>query len=287
MLSADMTLEWWDARSNDELRELAYMVEKSLAPRVRFSQLKTFTLDAQTHTIALFTTEAGYNSDLALLPGYAGDLGYDRVQVPDSLPRLENDIEIEDELDVTRWRDYVQKTLTPMRHVELPPFLIATSAMLFEVPKTRTDYGWVYAEGTLQWEYLAQQANAEGFRFPSSDEWEYACSGGARTLFRWGDAWPPIRWTSERQRESSAWRDDLRPNAFGLAIAQHPWHLEYCLEPTIMRGGDGGTAVSSDAGRLAEWFVLASAYRWPFLARMINHLRQVYLRYTLSLPNTI
>src|SRR6185312_2448625 len=167
MLSADMSLEWWDARSSDELRELAYMVEKSLAPRVRFSQLKRFTLDAQTHTIALFTAEARYNGDLALLPGYVGDLGYDSVQVPDSLPRLENDIE--DELDVTRWRDYVQQALTPMRHVELPPFLIATSAMLVEVPKTRTDYGWVYAEGTLQREDLAQQTGAEGFRFPSSD----------------------------------------------------------------------------------------------------------------------
>ena len=35
------------------------------------------------------------------------------------------------------------------------------------------------------------ELSAEGFRLPTSDEWEYACAAGSRTLFRWGAHCPP------------------------------------------------------------------------------------------------
>ena len=34
------------------------------------------------------------------------------------------------------------------------------------------------------------ELQAEGFRLPTSDEWEYVCAACARTLFRWGDHCP-------------------------------------------------------------------------------------------------
>lgn len=286
MLSTSLTLEWWDASSREQKQEVALKVEKSLVPSMQFSRLKTFALGGQTHTIALFVSRREASpSEFALLPGYSGLLGYDSALVPNALPGDEEDGE--NGMDAAQWRAYVEETLTPVRHVDLRPFLIATSAILVEVPKTYANGVWTYSGETIRRDKVVQQLATEGFRVPYSDEWEYACSGGTRSLFRWGDAWPPIQWSPQMQRGLHEWSDDLRPNAFGLHIAQHPWNLEYCMEPSVMRGGDGGTAVSADGGRLAEWFVLASAYCFPFLARRVNLLRQAYPRYTLPLPDTI
>ncbi len=34
------------------------------------------------------------------------------------------------------------------------------------------------------------EISQDWFRFPTSDEWDYACAAGSRTLFRWGDHAP-------------------------------------------------------------------------------------------------
>lgn len=115
---------------------------------------------------------------------------------------------------------------------------------------------------------------------PNIDEWEYACGGGSLTLFRWGDACPGDRYPTDntaaemrRKREwvrsggnipftpdSPDWDLHLRPNLFGLSIAQNPYHLEVVAEPSVMCGGDGGVNICGGAGFFLGWLPLATAY---------------------------
>jgi len=88
---------------------------------------------------------------------------------------------------------------------------------------------------------LAERLTRSGFRFPTLDEWEYACGGGAKTLFRWGDHVPCDRYPIDISPAETAWYQQFvascgklpyppkgfppdwtqhrRPNAFGVYIA--------------------------------------------------------------------
>lgn len=113
-----------------------------------------------------------------------------------------------------------------------------------------------------------------GFRLATSDEWEYLCGGGSRTLFRWGDHAPCDRyptWRRERgvsremlerpaERFDADWELHRRPNALGLTIASDPYKWELVAEPDRTRGGDGGVTICGGAGYVLGWLSLASAY---------------------------
>jgi hypothetical protein len=75
---------------------------------------------------------------------------------------------------------------------------------------------------------------------------------------------------------------DQRPNASGLHIGQNPWNLEYCLEPDVLRGGDGGTVDSQRPGRAEEWLPLTSAFCYP--EKPHARLRRPSVRRALSVP---
>jgi formylglycine-generating enzyme required for sulfatase activity len=103
-----------------------------------------------------------------------------------------------------------------------------------------------------------------GFRLPSSDEWEYACGAGTRTLFRWGDDCPLRRlpMLDYEDEPDSTWDLHDRPNAFGLRFSGNPYDWEICDEPGLMRGGDGGAAICGGEGTVAAWTALATAFAW-------------------------
>ncbi len=140
--------------------------------------------------------------------------------------------------------------------------------------------GKIYAKrdaGRTQSEVSAILKGA-GFRFPSSDEWEYLCGGGSITLYRWGDHAPldrdPNEFFSEVHRTdadddrapsafSSGWREHMYPNSLGLSIARNPYFFELVAEPNTTRGGDGGSAICSGAGRILAWLTLATSYFEP------------------------
>jgi hypothetical protein len=73
----------------------------------------------------------------------------------------------------------------------------------------------------------------------------------------------------------------LRPNAFGLFIARWSLDWELCATLGRLRDGDGGTALSGDAGHFIEWLTLASAFVAPWDADenapvYYAHLRRAY-----------
>lgn len=129
---------------------------------------------------------------------------------------------------------------------------------------------------------LSQQLANDGFRFPTSDEWEFLCGSGARTLFRWGDHVPCDRYPTDISPEEAAWRRQWvisrgrlerpregfnsdwdfhrQPNAFGLQIAHDPYKYELVAEPDQTRGGDGGSMICGGTGFFMGWLTLATAY---------------------------
>jgi hypothetical protein len=105
--------------------------------------------------------------------------------------------------------------MSERRLVRLSPLLLEVEAREIEDWPTKAVPG-------LDGECIAEMDEDEmvrlalgdgGFRLPTPDEWEYACSGGpVVTLFRWGDETP----AGQSSYNVKGWDLHLRPNAFGL-----------------------------------------------------------------------
>jgi hypothetical protein len=178
--------------------------------------------------------------------------------------------------------EYLDRVMTPFRQATIQPFLLEVFASPLSPSPVFDESvgGWKDYAVDISHEKTLQNISRQEFRLPSSDEWEYACAAGSRTLFRWGNNTPRYSIPLFGKKKPIQWDLHLRQNAFGLLIARHPYHREFCLEPGILRGGDGGETISAGIGVFAAWLTLASAF---YQEQDNGRIYDVYLRRAFSL----
>jgi hypothetical protein len=198
-------------------------------------------------------------------------------------------------------QEFIASVTSPARTAVVPPLLVSVTAAeagLLPVPPGHPEITELLARGNRQgpapgqidWHRRArvtldtdwtvtgawllqtpscQQAAAQlfeaGQRLLTPDEWEHACGAGVTTLFRWGDSCPPG--PGPRPAGTGPHRE---PNAFGLQIAQDPYRAERTADPAVACGGDGGGMICGGAGAFVSWLTLATAYRDPGLAGLLQ-----------------
>jgi hypothetical protein len=259
----DLTLQRWDELQPEQRQAVAEHLARMIPGRISLIGLERYRMGTQCHEIASYDI-AG--ARFALIPGGPVRLGYDRGSfIPltaiehewhQSLSDLGGDA-IE---EIPCIEDYLDSSLSPLRRLTLSPYLIEVTPW-----RTQPEFGLRRAQSHAD---VTQMVQKEGFRLPTSDEWEHACAAGSRTLWRWGNECP----TDEGPREHYYfengivqpiplnWQIHRQPNAFGLTIGYDPYKWEMCRESGIMRGGDGGGAWCGGAGHVASWLTLASSF---------------------------
>lgn len=265
-----LSLHEWEALAQTEQEQIARDILQRLPVGWAFRRIYQYTLGAQHHAVAMFTWKL---SAFSFIPGGIITLGYDPTC---ALPLQEQQRDWNEEtLDYfvnEPFDAFLSHQLSPLRHVAIKPFLLQAIPQQLGPPFSGT---YTSGDSVITYEGVQSIVQEEGFRLPTSDEWEYACAAGARTLFRWGNDCPldgdPI--------SISTWQVHRSPNAFGLLMSSNPYNWEYCQEPGIRRGGDGGQAAHAGAGIFASWLPLASAFQSHWSG---DHDR-VHLRRALSL----
>jgi hypothetical protein len=261
MKADDLDLERWDLLKEDERSSLARQVAGQLPAAFVFVGIRCYKLGEQQHHVALFDYQG---SRFALIPGGAVPLGYDPEQAfrptPQQLASWQNTA-AEYEIGCTL-HEYIREASTSVRTITLKPFLLEVESREVGVEPIEgglASYPVVYRVTWQSQRQVAECLAREGFRLPSSDEWEHACRAGSRTLFRWGDFCPADCYP-EGSGERIAFDLHQRPNAFGLHIAENPYGWEFVTEPDMMRGGDGGCTICGGGGFFVGWLTLASSY---------------------------
>jgi hypothetical protein len=129
-----------------------------------------------------------------------------------------------------------------------------------------------YLYKRISYDELLATCTAEGFRFPTEDEFEYLCGGGTRTLYRWGDMLlPPFA------RQFGVPKEDepidppegysMTPfylagaNFLGVSICFDPSRSELVQHsPVWGKGGDGGCAMCGGEGPFGAFLPYATFY---------------------------
>jgi hypothetical protein len=266
-----LQLSFWDQFTAGEAEAVGRALARCLPAPWAFDGVAFHEMGDQKRQVAFFTWEG---ARFALIPGGEVALGYDRGRpfVPDAEALAEWRAASAAASDY-EWDGFLDKCLTPLRRVTFAPFLLEVEAAAYgqvRVPagepvqglgtalfraysEMKGDRHFAVYQRRLLFETLCAELAENGFRPPMSDEWEYACSGGSRALWRCGDQLDPPAALDGKP----VW---ARPNAFGLRIAFDSYESELCGPPPVWRGGDGGVSVCGGEGLLAWQIVLATAY---------------------------
>ncbi len=306
----------WLAASHDERRSFAEALVARLPRGFRFAQVGDVELGERRRPVATFVREGRH---FALVPGGQFTVGFGGADWVPNAEELASYGASAEEYGLERSLvEAVTAATRPRRSVDVPALLVETTAeevgwatvdptdpdvqeaveemhpgprvmtLIRSGSKLRISLladGTVQANAAMREPTHAAVAHAlaeEGFRLPTADEWEYLCSGGADTLFRWGDHAPSDRYPTDMSPEEAAWRKEWalsggtlerpaagfawgfdlhrRPNALGLQIAFDPYKNELVAEADMTRGGDGGASACGGVGFFLGWLPLSSAY---------------------------
>jgi hypothetical protein len=307
----DLTLERWNAMTDAERHAAAERLARQLP--------SGFTSRGFLGRVAQFERDG---ATFSLVPGGAVQLGFDLERWAPADEERESWEGTQEEYGAPPLHEHFAAVLQRPRTVKLGPLLVETRASdagwvtlrlddprVLETqrqlgpPGASNTHTLVNGDGQLELSYqegrvvrarasvaathsnIAESLARDGFRLPSSDEWEHACGAGASTLFRWGDHVPCDRYPDDVSREEMEWKRQWalsagrlerppggfvpdfdhhrQPNAFGLFIASNPYQSELVAEPGHSRGGDGGSAICGGAGFLMGWLPLATAWLDP------------------------
>ncbi len=280
-----LVLQWllvlprWDDLS-PELRELVGQAVESVLPDgFRHAGLRPCKLGDQHHVIAQYV---GPDGPFALVPGGRMTLGWNRKDV--ALTSLQRSAwtQANDDPAYIRFEQFLDVYYTPQREVTLDPLLVEVE------PRPALDYIDDELErgdedASLQ-TLLERAVERSGMRLPTSDEWEHACRGGSRRLFRWGDEWP----RGIPHGGSTDFMGHRVPNGFGLSMVSDPYQVECIAGGMEFRGGDGGGAVCGGRPQPEPWYSFASAFSYPlkFVAEDVDEFCEAaVVRRVLSLPD--
>lgn len=223
----------WNALSLAQQSEFARTLQSQLPSHYRFAGVQRFSMGTRTHNVAFFS--ADNESMFALIPGGEVELGFDASRWEPTPEEAESWADTAAEYGIeSDLTEHIESATTPRRRVVMNPFLIETKAtevgwesialddpdvkeLIDNLPSgnkpytssishderetrvTRDESGHITAKVANQptHESLCAGLRNKGFRFPTSDEWEFVCGAGATTLFRWGDHVPCDRYPTD------------------------------------------------------------------------------------------
>lgn len=214
----------WDRLSESQCLDVA---RDLVVPGFAFDRLVRSAQGDAARWVAVFRHRSG--AEFALVPGGPTTLGYDtaRPLVFDTEATSSWDTSMS-EFGMPSLPTYLSEVLQPARQVTIAPSLIEITARSIGDAIGEPDDD----DDSSAHERVVAALAADGLRLLTADEWEHACSGGTRTLWRWGDACPG----DCEPFGQIPFAELRRPNAFGLVIAQNPYDWEYIDDPDEMRG---------------------------------------------------